>query len=93
MIVGVKYFETYDGCYGCKGKITAQSEVLGECNRCGSTQRLDRCKEQTSVKLDVESDGNVRSLSPFSPVVEDICQDPASMASLLSCEMFILKRT
>lgn len=90
MIVGVKYFETYDGCYACKGKVMPRSEILGDCNRCGSTQRLDRCKQLTTVKLDVESDSELRSLSAFSPVIEDICQGDASMAALLCSEAFDL---
>ena len=70
-IVGITFFEIYNGCYACMGKVTPHS---GCCGRCGSTQRLDRCKEQTSAKLDVESEGDVIMLSAFSPVLDDICQ-------------------
>lgn len=90
IIVGIKYFEVYSGCYSCKGKVRPNSDILGECNRCGATQRLDRCKELASAKLDVEAAGVMKHLSCFSPVLEEICNGDASKALLLSCEPFDL---
>ena len=40
IIVSVKFFEICDACYSCRGKITPTTDVLGECNRCTTTQRL-----------------------------------------------------
>ena len=80
--VGIIGFEIYNGCYSCMGKVTPR------CGRCGSTQRLDRCKEQTSAKLDVESEGDVIMLSAFSPVLDDIYQGSTSIDALLSYERF-----
>ena len=86
-IIGIKWFEIYNGCYSCMGKVTPH---LGCCGRCGSTQRLERCKEQTSAKLDVELEGDVIMLSAFSPVLDDICQGSTSIDASLSCERFDL---
>ena len=47
------------------GKVTPLSDTSC-CGRCGSTPRLDKCKEQTSAKLDVESEGDVIMLSALS---------------------------
>ena len=52
--------------------------------------RLDRCKEQMSAKLDVESDGDIQSLSIFTPVLDDICEGKTSISALLSCKPFDL---
>ena len=36
---GVKCFDSYKGCYTCKGKVTPTTEKIGKCNRCNSIQR------------------------------------------------------
>ena len=41
VIVGIKFFDVYDGCYACRGKIVPSSDVLEDCSRCGMTQRLN----------------------------------------------------
>ena len=88
VIVGIKYFDSYDGCYSCNGKIMPTSDVLGDCSRCGTTQRLDRSKKMTSAKMDFESEGVIRSLTAFSPILDKICQGSVTKAALLSCEPF-----
>ena len=42
-ISGVKFFEHYNACYACSGKVVPRSDVIGHCNKCGSMQRLERC--------------------------------------------------
>ena len=56
--MGVKYFDVYR-CYSCRGKLEAKSDILGECTRCSTTQRLDHCKELANPKIDVEGGGSV----------------------------------
>ena len=51
-VIDVMFFEPYNACYSCKGKVVTTSDLLENCNRCGITQRLDRCQESTTAKLD-----------------------------------------
>ena len=88
--VGVKLFEAYRGCYSCRGKITLTADLLGDCNRCGTTQRLDRCKMMASARMDLEANGILRSLIGFSPILEERCGGDPSKEALLSCELFNL---
>lgn len=91
-IVGVKYFERYSACYSCNGKVIPKSVTVGHCGRCGSSQRLERCKEHLSARIDVEcAEGgkNVQNLSVFSPTLEEICgKEPASIDALLEAAPF-----
>ena len=57
VVVGIKYFDVYIACYACNSKVIATSDVLGDCTRCATTPRIDKCKEQHSAKLDLESKG------------------------------------
>ena len=70
------------------------SNILGECGRCGMMQRLEECKEIVSAKIDVndtEKDHEIKSLSVFSPIVEEICkQKQVNKVASLSCEQFNL---
>ena len=91
VIVGIKYFDSYDGCYSCNGKIMPSSDVLGDCSRCGTTQRLDRSKKMASAKMDFESEGVIRNLTAFSPILDEMCQESVTKAALLSCEPFDLE--
>ena len=52
---GVKFFDSYKGCYTCKGKVTP---TTGKCNRCNSIQRLDKCYDQVTAKLELGNDTN-----------------------------------
>jgi len=73
--------------------VTSISNLLGVCSRCGTSQRLDRCKDVTMAKIDVEADGEVRSLSVFSPVLDEICCGIVSKETLVTCEPFSLMYT
>ena len=57
VVVGVKYFESYDACYSCKGKVVATGSV-GECGQCGIMQKIEKCSTSTTAKIDVEVDGH-----------------------------------
>ena len=48
VILDIKFFEVYSD--SCKGKVTPTTDKLGDCSRCGTTQRLDRTKVMASVK-------------------------------------------
>ena len=37
VILGIKFFEVYSGCYSCRGKVTPTTDKLGDCSRCGTT--------------------------------------------------------
>ena len=72
-------------------KVTPTTDKLRDCFRCGTTQRLDRTKVMASARMDLESDGATKSLSCFSPILEEICQCDPSKSALLSCEAFNLE--
>ena len=72
-VCGVKFFDSYNGCYSCKSKVHATSDKLGKCNRCNTIQRLDKCMPQATAKLELRSETEQKILSCFSPVVESIC--------------------
>ena len=88
-VIGVRYLDNYKGCYACSGKVTPRSDTLGECNRCESIQRLERCTMKTSAKVDVETNNEVHTISAFSPIINEICNESACTAeTLLSCKPF-----
>ena len=65
------------------------SNAVGECGRCGMVQRAEKCKKCVSVRMDVESEGSMRSVSAFTPIVEEICDgEDVSQVALLSCGPF-----
>lgn len=88
VVVGVKSFDIYNACYSCKGKVEAVTDDVGECGRCGITQKLDKCKEIASAKIDLEVEGIIKNVSVFSPIIEELCQGEPSKIALLSCEAF-----
>ena len=91
VVIGIKFYDTYNACYSCKGKVTPLSATLGDCTKCGIAQKLDRCKPSISAKLDVEADGVIKCLTSFSPIIEEICNknDPTK-EDLLCCKPFNL---
>ena len=48
------------------------SDRIGDRNHCGITQRLEKCKELATAKLDAESKQDIKQLFCISPVLEDI---------------------
>ena len=90
-VAGVKYLEKFDGCYSCPGKVMPESEAsckVGKCDRCGVMQRLDKCKEHSSARLDLMSKTDVRSVMAFTQVLEEICHGSPSVEKLLASEDF-----
>ena len=72
-------------------KVVPESEVLcnvGRCNRCGSMQRLDRCKQLTSARLDLITGTDIKTVVAFSEVLDEIGQGNATVEKLLVSEEF-----
>ena len=85
-VQGVKYFDSYSGCYACKGKVVkTPGSMLGKCNRCNTLQRLDSCSQQITAKLELYSHDNQQSkvLLFFSPTIEEICATATASAEQL----------
>ena len=61
-IRSVKYFETYKSCNTCSGKVSPTTDTIGKCNRCQSMQRLDKCSNQTTAKIEVANKADVKIL-------------------------------
>ena len=59
-VQGVKYFDTYRACYA---KVNPTTDTIGKCTRCQSIQRLDKCSEQISAKIEVANKTDTK----FSP--------------------------
>ena len=94
VVHGVKFFESYNGCYSCKAKVTPISDQLGKCNRCMTMQRIDRCLEQATAKLELFSDSTNehKVLTCFTPILEKICvSSNTSINSLLFSDKFDLE--
>ena len=88
VVIGVKYFDAYNACYSCKGKVVLSGGV-GECGRCGMMQRAEKCKTAITVKMDIEADGYVKCVSAFSPIVEEICEGDMSKRALQAFDVVI----
>ena len=74
----------------CKGKVTATNDILCECGRCGTTQKIDLCKQHHCARIDLESEGTITTLNVFTPITDQICQGSVSKVFLLMSEPFNL---
>ena len=78
VIIDVMSLDTFRRSFKCMGKVKVTSSgsaiALGKCEKCGMVIRLDRCLEQVAAKLVVESMEVTKTVSVFSPIVEEICQ-------------------
>ena len=63
------------GCVACKKKVEPVSETLGQCVKCSTFQRLDKCADDVSIKLLIESDGHRYNLHAYLPVIRHIVDD------------------
>ena len=84
----MKFFENYNACYTCSGKVVPRSDVIGHCNKSESMQRLERCILKASAKVDIQAtelefEEDIHTLSVFSPVIKDICQVSARVETLV----------
>ena len=89
-IVGVKSFETFDGCYSCSGKVVPRSEAspIGSCSRCGTLQRLDRCQESATARLDLDTGNEIITVAAFTDILKKICNARITLENLLCSEDF-----
>ena len=71
-----------------KGSCT--SDKFGECTRCSTAQLIDKCDLRYTARLDVRSEGNIKTVTAFSPVVEKKCPDTTVSKEKLLCEQFTL---
>ena len=86
---GVKFFDSYKGCYTCKGKVSPTTDKIGKCNRCSAVQRLDKCYTQITAKLELINQSGLKVLSCFSPIIEEIAQaDNVTIEALLFSTKF-----
>ena len=85
----VKFFDSYKGCYTCKGKVSPTTDKIGKCNRCSAVQRLDKCYTQITAKLELINQSGLKVLSCFSPIIEEIAQaDNVTIEALLFSTKF-----
>ena len=89
-IVGVKSLEKFDNCYSCSGKVVPKSDSsrVGSCSRCGTLQRLDRCKESAIGRLDFDNGTDTKTVVAFAEVLEKICQGSITVEHLVCSEDF-----
>ena len=50
-IIGVVSFEQYISCIGCKGKVTEETNMMGECNKCKMKVKLSRCTPNATANV------------------------------------------
>ena len=75
--------------HDCKSKVTPTSDTIGKCNRCGALQRLDKCYNQTTAKLELINDAGFKVFTCFSPIIEEISQsDNVTIETLLFSDKF-----
>ena len=87
VVKGIKH--VFRACYSCTGKVAETAEVLGDCTRCGVTQKIETCKLRLHARVDLQSEGNLITVTAFTPILEDICQtDDVTKAALLTSTPF-----
>ena len=89
VVKGIKHLDVFRACYSCTGKVAETSEVLGDCTRCGVTQKIETCKLRFHARVDLQSEGNLITVTAFTPILENICQtDDVTKAALLTSTPF-----
>ena len=88
-VLGVRLLDAFHSCYSCSGKVSCTSKS-GECTRCSTAQLIDKCDLRYTARLDVRSEGNIKTVTAFSPVVEKKCADTTVSKGKLLCEQFTL---
>ena len=93
-IRAVKYFDAYKGCLTCSGKVSPTTDTIGKCNRCESIQRLDKCTNKITAKIEVANTADFKTLTCFTPIINDIIgSGDATVESLLFCAPFSAEYT
>ena len=89
VVKGIKHLDVFRACYSCTVKVVGTSEVLGDCTRCGVTQKIETCKLRFHARVDLQSEGNLITVTAFTPILENICQtDDVTKAALLTSTPF-----
>ena len=89
VVKGIKHLDVFRACYSCTGKVAETSEVLRDCTRCGVTQKIETCKLRFRGRVDLQSEGNLITVTAFTPILENICQtDDVTKAALLTSTPF-----
>ena len=88
IIVGVKHLDMYNACYSCRGKVVATSNGVRDCTRCSTTQRINSCQQRHTARLDLQSQGIIKTVTAFSPILEDFCKGEVTKLNLLTCNPF-----
>ena len=57
-IAAVVQFGSYKGCLMCKARAESTDPPLCRCSKCNMLQRMDKCPDQLSAKLIVDSNGH-----------------------------------
>ena len=72
-IVGIKSSDEYIGCFSCNAKVKTESNVLGECTKCGLLVKMEKSKRLMTAQVTVSgNDGKVYSLTMFNNVISSI---------------------
>ena len=94
VVVGVMGLDTFRSCLMCKGKVKVSSPESGnvaKCEKCSMILRLDRCQTQMVAKVIVESEEVTKTLSIFSPILQEICEgSDVTKEALVSARSFDL---
>ena len=72
VVKGIKHLDVFRACYSCTGKVAETSEVLGDCTRCGVTQKIETCKLRFHARVDLQSEGNLITVTAFTPILENM---------------------
>ena len=73
-IIAVMQLTSYKGCLICKARMESERPPLGRCSKCSMLQRMDKCKDQLSAKLLMESYGTTTTLHAFGNILLEICK-------------------
>ena len=90
-VEGVKSIERFSSCYSCSGKVNpkVESSKIGICTKCGTQQRLDRCKESLTARLDLNiGSDEVITVVAFGDVLNKMCNGNVTVEALLDLEDF-----
>ena len=64
--------QSYPACITCKAKVETTSATLGRCTKCSSMQRLNKCENQVTAKLKIESNNTQYTVQVFGNMLKNI---------------------
>ena len=71
-LFAVPRLDSYKACMHCKARVEAMSHPLGRCLKCSLLQRMDKCTDQVSAKITVQSGTITKHLHGFGRILQDI---------------------